>query len=103
MIYRLYNLLNIEKVTLLEGKNDELTKKYDKALVVIEKLENENIEQKEEIEELRAFKQQNKLQESKISVEYDKLLNEYKDQVKRLQQELAKTDTRYDESRNMVK
>lgn len=57
---------------------------------VVDKLEAENIDQKEELDLLRNFKQQSKLQDSKISSEYDGLLREYKEQIKRLQQELAR-------------
>jgi hypothetical protein len=56
----------------------------------IEKLETENVDCKQEIEMLRDFKQHSKLQESKISSEYDGLLKEYKEQVQRLQQELLR-------------
>ena len=60
--------------------------------MVVDKLEAENIDQKQELDELRQFKQQNKLQESRISNEYDIILKEYKDQIKRLQQELSKQE-----------
>jgi hypothetical protein len=63
--------------------------------MVIEKLEAENIDQKDELDMLRQFKHQNKLQESKISNEYDGILREYKEQIKRLQQELARQESRY--------
>lgn len=83
-----------DKIEILESKNEELEKKYQKAVMVVEKLEAENIDQKQEIDDLRQFKQQNKLQESKISSEYDMILKEYKDQIKRLQQELSRQDER---------
>ena len=63
--------------------------------MVIEKLEAENIDQKDELDMLRQFKHQNKLQESKISNEYDGILREYKEQIKRLQQELVRQESRY--------
>lgn len=74
----------------MEAKNQEFSKKYNKSLSVIEKLETENIDCKHEIEFLRDFKEQSKHQESKISSEYDGLLKEYKEQVQRLQQELLR-------------
>jgi hypothetical protein len=74
----------------LTEKNEDLDKKYKKCMKVVEKLESENIDQKEELDLLRNFKQQSKLQDSKISIEYDGLLKEYKEQIKRLQQELIR-------------
>ena len=55
----------LEKISILESKQEEVLKKYNKSLTVIEKLETENIDMKSEIEMLRDFKQNN-LQESKI-------------------------------------
>ncbi|CAI2380543.1 unnamed protein product [Moneuplotes crassus] len=89
-----------EKSELSQAKITDLQKKYDKAIEVIRKLEQENVDSKAEIEDLRDFKKQSRGQESKISVEYDNLLKEYKEQVQRLQFELARSqEGRYDESR----
>lgn len=85
----------IEKISVYESKIEELEKKYNKSIMVIEKLEAENIDQKDELDMLRQFKHQNKLQESKISNEYDGILREYKEQIKRLQQELVRQESRY--------
>jgi len=90
-------LHTLDKIDIVETKNQDNEKRYNKSLVVIEKLEQENINMKEELELLREFKQHNKLQESKISNEYDGILQEYKLQIKRLQQELGKTDNRYED------
>ena len=95
-----WSILYLDKIKVLETKNQELEKKYNKSINVIEKLEAENIETCQEVNDLRQYKKDFKLQESKISSEYEGLLKEYKEQVKRLQDELMRLQNQNDELRN---
>ena len=95
-----WSILYLDKIKVLETKNQELEKKYNKSINVIEKLEAENIETCQEVNDLRQYKKDFKLQESKISSEYEGLLKEYKEQVQRLQDELMRLQNQNDELRN---
>lgn len=84
----------IDKLNILESKNTELDRKYSKAISVISNLETENEDMKNEILLLREYKTNSQNQEKKMSAEYENILNEYKDQVRRLKQELSRFSDR---------